>query len=106
MTVIGADENLRSAQLAFLRQAAIEIGNGKIPYPLRISRTKERHVLLYGSHTRTFCGVNLEKKQALKYEPYGNETLAKGCVECHKAVARLTKEAIASGTSQEKPGNS
>jgi hypothetical protein len=105
MTVIGADENLRSVQLAFLRQAAVEIGKGKIPYPLRLARTRERHVLLYGSHTRTFCGLEL-KKTAPKYEPYNDETLARGCAECREAVARLAKEAIASGTSQEKPGNS
>jgi hypothetical protein len=86
-------EGFRSLQAEFLRKAA----KGEWPYSLRVAyrvaKNDVRHVLMYSSVTRTFCGKELEQRPHIKYERYCDETLAKVCAGCRMEIASIMREA-------------
>jgi hypothetical protein len=76
------EKALQDLQTEFLRKAQ----HGDWNYTLRVSKTAERHALLYPNHKRTFCGQEL-KKPKIEYAPYTTDTLAKLCPACRAAIA-------------------
>jgi hypothetical protein len=85
------EAGMRALQLEFLRKAV----SGDFSYTLRIARGNERHVLLYTSYSRAFCGKELGVRVQIAYEPYSDQTLAKICVGCRIAIASAVQEAMA-----------
>jgi hypothetical protein len=85
------DEALYNLQLEFLRKAA----SGEVNYTLRVAKGADRHVLMYTSYTRTFCGRELKGKPRIGYEPYSADALSHVCTGCRIALTSALKEAIA-----------
>jgi hypothetical protein len=77
-------------QREFLRKAA----RHEFGYSVRIAKGNEKHVLMYSSFTRTFCGKDLQVKPQIHYEAYDDDTLAKVCAGCRIAIAGLMQEAM------------
>jgi hypothetical protein len=78
-----AEKGLQEQQVEFLRKAK----NGDWQYTLRVSKTPERHAILYRTHTRTFCGQELRTRPHIDYAPYTTDTLSKLCPACRAAIA-------------------
>jgi hypothetical protein len=80
---------LQDAQLEFLRRTV----RGDFNYTLRVIKDRDRHVLMYTSYKRTFCGQHLESKPPyIEYEPYNADTLSKVCAGCRVAIASMVRE--------------
>jgi len=82
------EEAFRELQVEFLRKAA----NGEPNYTLRVARGGERHVLMYTSFTKAFCGKDLKAKPQIAYEPLGPDTLSKVCAGCRVEIKRALQE--------------
>jgi hypothetical protein len=82
------DEAFRDLQVEFLRKVI----RGEFSYSLRVAKSRERHVMMYASTTRTFCGLQLEASPNFKYEAYDTETLSHVCAGCRIEIARLVAE--------------
>lgn len=85
-----SDHALRELQIEFLRKVA----RGEFSYALRVAKGKERHVMMYGSWTRAFCGKELQAKPPITYEPYTDQTLEKVCAGCRIAIASVMQEVV------------
>jgi hypothetical protein len=85
---VRAEAALRELQVEFLRKTL----NGEFSYALRIAKGIDRHVLMYSSHTRTFCGRDLEHRPKIDYQPYSAEAFGKICAGCRIEIARLVAE--------------
>jgi hypothetical protein len=82
---------MRELQLEFLRKAV----NGDWNYALRVAKMPERHVIMFSSQVRTFCGLELKTKPRIGYEAYTDATLEKLCAGCRMAVKDAVAEAMA-----------
>jgi hypothetical protein len=82
------EDAFRKLQLEFLRKAV----NRDFSYSLRIAKGTEKHVLMYSSYSRTFCGTELEMRPQIQYEAYDEDTLAKLCAGCRSAIASMVEE--------------
>ena len=81
----------RDLQVEFLRKAA----SGEFSYALRVAKGVDRHVLMYSSYTRAFCGQELTGKPQIQYAPYNADTLVGICAACRTEIARVLEEATA-----------
>jgi hypothetical protein len=86
------DRAMRDLQVEFLRKVA----RAEFSYSLRVAKGGDRHVLMYSSYTRTFCGRDLPTKPHINYEPYDDVTLAKVCAGCRSAIRSLLEEVVPS----------
>jgi hypothetical protein len=75
-------------QIEFLRKAM----KGVYSYSLRVVKGNDRHVLMYSSYSRTFCGKELESRPHIHYEAYDEDTLAKLCAGCRSVIASMVEE--------------
>lgn len=92
-TVARGEEALRLLQHEFLRRA-LKADSGQ-PYPLRVTKTPERHVLMYETKAHTFCGIELKIKPQIKYERLDDEAaLRTVCAACRAAVDEAVEEAL------------
>lgn len=82
---------MRELQLEFLRKTV----NGEWNYGLRVAKMPERHVIMFSSQVRTFCGQELKTKPRISYEHYSDATLEKLCAGCRAAVQDAVAEAMA-----------
>jgi hypothetical protein len=80
-----SESALQELQTEFLRKAA----NGEPSYTLRVAKGSERHVVMYSSQTRTFCGQELATKPQIRYEAYNDKTLATICAGCRSTIASV-----------------
>ena len=83
-TTEASDEALRGMQVEFLRKAK----GGDVNYTLRVARGGDRHVLMYSSFTRTFCGKELKSKPRIGYELFTSEALSNICSGCRVEIKR------------------
>jgi hypothetical protein len=83
-----AEAAFRSLQAEFLRKAA----RGEFSYCLRVAKGRDRHVLMFSSYTRTFCGKELNAKPQIRYESYDDATVVNICASCRSAIASLMRE--------------
>lgn len=83
-----AEPALRDLQRQFLRKARDHDWN----YLLRVARAPQRHAILYSTHTRTFCGLDLKTRPRIEYVPYTADTLSKLCPLCRTAIASALEE--------------
>jgi hypothetical protein len=90
-----SDQELRHTQLEYVRKAA---SGG---YPLRVTKDSNRHLIMYTSYKRSFCGFEYEERQKMQYEPYSNEALAKCCPGCRSAFNSVVQEVIVTLANQE-----
>ena len=79
-----SERALREMQVEFLRKAV----SGSIGYTLRVARGGDRHVLMYSSYTKTFCGHELKSKPQITYEPYSIDALSRVCSGCRVEIKR------------------
>jgi len=80
------DQAIRDVQAMFLATA---VAGG---YALRVAKKSPRHVLMFKSDTRIFCGTNLDAKPQIEYTTYSTETLAKVCPGCRVAIASAVED--------------
>jgi hypothetical protein len=85
-------EGFRGLQAEFLRKAAKGEWSYSLRVAFRVAKDDPRHVLMYLSPTRTFCGRELEQRPQIKYEHYNEETLAKVCAGCRMEIASIMRE--------------
>ena len=85
-----AEKALQTMQVEYLHKAA----KGDFGYTLRIAKGSDRHVLLYATSDRTFCGQTLAIHPHIYYEPYSDDTLAKVCAGCRIAIKNITEREV------------
>jgi hypothetical protein len=93
---IRGESAFRDLQIEFLRKVI----SGKSAYSLRLAKGTQKHLLMYTSCTRTFCGKELQVAPQIKYESYGEETLTKVCAGCRSELKRLVEEIQAAGNEE------
>jgi hypothetical protein len=82
------EEAFHSLQLEFLRKAA----DGEHNYTLRVAKGPDRHVLMYTSWVRTFCGQELKTKPQIAYEALDANALSRVCAGCRIEITRALQE--------------
>jgi hypothetical protein len=82
------EQGLHEIQAEFLRKVV----GGAFGYTLRVAKLPEKHVLMYTSYTRTFCGRELKAKPQISYQPYDAEALARVCAGCRIEIQRALQE--------------
>ena len=75
-------------QLEFLRKVV----SGEAGYALRVTRTPQKHVLMYTSYFKTFCGQELATEHQIAYKPYSTDMLFSVCAGCRAAIESAIQE--------------
>lgn len=87
-----AEEQSEPAMHELQREFLRKVADGEYHYGLRVAKGPQRHVIMYSSHTRTFCGTELKTPQTIHYEEYNGETLAGVCPGCRRAILSVIEE--------------